>query len=110
MPVFNGGNFLLSGTANGSGTRGPTFDNRASESFGYLYYSAAGASALLSVQVAHDATAWMPFLTLTATTGTIGATAVVSAFYPYYTVQINALFSGAAGTASPVVHFTPGAI
>lgn len=107
MPVYNGGNFLLSGTANGSGTYGPAFDNRASDPNAYVYYSAAGASAIISLQVSHDRTAWMPLLTLTAITGAIGNTAILSAFYPYYAAQINALYSGAAGTANPIVHFTP---
>lgn len=110
MPVYNGGGFLISGTANGSGSYGNVIDNRAANSNAYLYYSAAGASALLTVQASHDRTAWMPVQVITAVTGAIGNTASLTVFYPYVTVQINALFSGAAGTANPIVHFTPGAV
>jgi hypothetical protein len=108
MPVYIGGGYVLNGTANGSGTRGDVLDTRATKNFAYVYYSAAGASAILTVQASHDRTAWMPVLQVTAVTGAIGNTAQVSAFYPYVTVQINALYSGAAGTANPILHYTPG--
>lgn len=108
MPLVSGYGFILSGTAGGSGARGEVLDTRAGDSFGYLYYSAAGASAILTVQASHDRTAWLPVTTVTAATGAVGGTALLSAFYPYLTVQINALYSGAAGTASVIMHYTPG--
>ena len=108
MPLVSGFGFLLSGTAGGSGARGEILDTRAGDSYGYLYYSAAGASAIFTLQASHDRTAWMPVATFTATTGAVGGTANLSAFYPYLAVQLNALYSGAAGTASVVVHYTPG--
>jgi hypothetical protein len=108
MPLVSGFGFLLSGTAGGSGQRGEVLDTRAGDSYGYLYYSAAGASGIVTVQASHDRTAWLPVTTITAVTGAVGGTALFSAFYPYLTVQINALYSGAAGTANLIVHYTPG--
>ena len=108
MPFVSGYAILLNGTAGGSGGRGEILDTRAGDSYGYLYYSAAGASAILTLQASHNQTAWMPVATFTATTGVAGGTALLSAFYPYLTVQINAIYSGAAGTASVLAHYTPG--
>lgn len=108
MPLVSGYGFMLSGTGRGSGQNGEVLDTRRGDSFGYLYYSAAGASAILTVQASHNQTAWFPVTTFTATTGVAGGTALFSAFYPYLTVTVNALYSGAAGTASVIVHYTPG--
>lgn len=108
MPLVSGFGFMLSGTGAGSGQIGEVLDTRRGDSFGYLYYSAAGASAILTVVASHNRTAWMPITTVTATTGVAGGTANFSAFYPYLAVQINALYSGAAGTAAIQVHYTPG--
>lgn len=108
MPLVSGFGFMLSGTGAGSGQIGEILDTRAGDSFGYLYYSAAGASAILTVEASHNQTAWLPVTTFTAVTGAAGGTALFSAFYPYLTVRINALYSGAAGTANPIVHYTPG--
>lgn len=108
--VFHGGDWLLRGTGNGSGSVGPAFDNRAGQDVGFLYYSAEGASAIATVMASHDATAWLPVLTVTAVTGAVGGTAQIAGFYPYLAAQINALYSGAAGTAMPIIHFTPGAV
>jgi hypothetical protein len=108
MPLVSGFGFMLSGTGGGSGAINEVLDTRAGDSFGYLYYSAAGASAILTVNASHNKTAWLPVTTFTAVTGAAGGTALFSAFYPYLTVQINALYSGAAGTADVIVHYTPG--
>jgi uncharacterized protein YfiM (DUF2279 family) len=108
MPLVSGFGFMLSGTGGGSGSNNEILDTRAGDSFGYLYYSAAGASAILTVNASHNQTAWLPVTTFTAVTGAAGGTALFSAFYPYLTVQINALYSGAAGTANVIVHYTPG--
>jgi hypothetical protein len=108
MPLVSGFGFMLSGTGGGSGAINEILDTRAGDSFGYLYYSAAGASAIMTVLASHNQTAWMPVTTFTAVTGAAGGTALFSAFYPYLTVQLNALYSGAAGTAAVQVHYTPG--
>lgn len=108
MPLVSGFSILLSGTAGGSGAIGEVADTRAGDSYGYLYYSAAGASAIMTLEASHNRTAWMPVATFTATTGVAGGTALLSAFYPYLTVRINAIYSGAAGTGTPLVHYTPG--
>jgi hypothetical protein len=108
MPLVSGFGFMLSGTGGGSGAIGEVLDTRKGDSFGYLYHSAAGASAILTVEASHNRTAWLPVTTFTATTGVAGGTALFSAFYPFLTVRINALYSGAAGTANILVHYTPG--
>lgn len=110
MPVYNAAATIMTGTGNGSGQVASAFDNRAGANFGYLYYSAAGASAILNVVASHDQTAWMIAQTVTATTGVAGGTASLTVFYPYIGIRPVALFSGAAGTANLIVHYTPGAI
>lgn len=107
MPVYQAGAHLLSGTGAGSGTVNGVYNNRAGGADGYVYYSAAGASAIITLVGSHDASAWLPVATVTAVTGTDGGSLAVSSFYPYLGAQINALYSGAAGTAAPIVHFTP---
>lgn len=105
--VYRGGDFLLSGTAT-SGAVPLPFDNRANANFGHLYYSAAGASAIVNIIASHDATAWGTVLTVTAVTGTPVSTAQVSAFYPYIAARASLIYSGAAGTGQPLVFWTPG--
>ena len=105
--VYQGGNILLSGTAVSAQIPNP-YDNQANSNFAYLYYSAAGASAIVDILASHNRTAWMPVLTVTAVTGGIGLTAQISAFYPYVAARTNLIYSGAAGTGQPFVYWSPG--
>lgn len=107
MGVTRGGDFLMSGTAT-SGIIQSVYDNRANSNLGYIYYSAAGASAIVDVLASHDTTAWMVVVSMTAITGAIGNTAQVAAFYPYVAARARLIYSGGAGTGQPLVHFTPG--
>lgn len=110
MPVYLPGAPLLSGTGLGSGSVNGIFDNRVANSVGYLYVSAAGASAIVTIVASHNRSAWLPVLTVTAVTGGLGQSAQISAFYPYLAAQINTLHSGAAGTANPLIYWTPGLV
>ena len=108
-PIHHGGGFLLTGSAT-SGTIPNVFDNRGQASYGFLYFSGIGASAIVDVLASYNGTAWMKVMTVTAVAGTVGISALVSAFYPYLGARVTNLYSGAAGTAAPVLHWTPGSI
>lgn len=103
MPVIsNPSTFLLSGQT-ASGYASPAIDTRAAYPATYIMYVAGGSSAVMTIQASHDATGWMPALTVSATTTT--ATAQISSYYPYVRAQINACYSAAGGTGSAYLYY-----
>lgn len=97
------GGFLLSAQGTGVSAFGSPIDLRAARNYGYLEYVSHANSAILILQVSHDLTGWMPFLTVTATTTT--GTAQLSAFLPYVR---GAYSTGWAATASATMFYSPG--
>ncbi len=97
------GDFLLSG-ANASAQSGAVMDCRNAANYAYVRTHVGANSALVCLQVAPDATAWMTALQFTATT--VGVTAQISAFYPY----VRAFVVTKWGDATAHLHYTPGTI
>lgn len=97
------GAYLLSGQGTGVSAFGAPQDLRTTRNFGYLEYASYSPSAVLILQASHDATGWMPALTVTATPTT--GSAQISAFYPYVR---GAYSTGWSVTASANMFYAPG--
>jgi len=103
--INNPANALVSAQQTGSGN-GSALDLRAALGQGYVYVATFAASAIYTVQVSHDATAWMTFSAgITATTTT--ATAQWSGYFPFMRAQINNLYSGGGNTGSGILFYHP---
>lgn len=98
--------YSLSGVTGKS--TGSAIDCRACRNYGYLVYSGAGASGIFNLEASHDLTAWMVDSTYTATTGVGWGSAQISKYYPYVRANLTTAYSGAAGSASPLIFYAPG--
>lgn len=104
--TWRGGYSLVSGSANA--TTGSAIDTRAASNFGFLVYSAAGASGIFNFEGSHDLTGWMIDSTITAATGVGYGTAQISKWYPYVRANLTTAYSGGGLTAAVNVFYGPG--
>lgn len=110
MPTRSPIPWLLSGVS--AQVAGNALDCRGCSNFGYLYYRCSGAngtgySGIFNLEGSHDGNEWMINSTYTATATQTG-TAQVAAYYPYMRVNVTKIYSGAGGTGSLYVHYSPG--
>lgn len=107
MPVLYNPNGYLSSAQSAEGTGRYVMDARHCKNFGYLFYQAAGHSAIFSLQASHDQTAWLTIATYTATATQTG-TAQIAGFYPYIRSTVTECYSAAGGTGTLDVFYAPG--
>ncbi len=95
--------FLLSGQGTGVPVTGSGIDCRAAKNYAYLMYHSNAPSAIIGIDVSHDGTGWMRFMTVTALPAT--GTAQISAYLPY----VRAMYvTGYSTTGSANVFYAPG--
>lgn len=105
MTIKDAPAYLVSGVS--AQTVGDVLDCRTCLNYAYLYYQAAGESAIFTLQASHDASAWLPVATYTAT-ATQSASAQLAAFYPYVRATVGKLYSGGGNTGVLSVYYAPG--
>lgn len=113
MPVLVGNySFLLSGQnqastgVGGVGTGNVVLDNRRSLNYAYVFAASTLASAVVGIDAAHDGTAWVRALTITAVNTT--AQIQVSAYYPYVRGVVVTAFGAAGATGTATVFWAGG--
>lgn len=95
--------FLLSGVGTGVAVTGTGRDMRNASNYAYLVYMTHAPSAILALDVSHDNTGWMNFMTVTGTPTT--GTAQISAYLPYVRARV---VTGYSTTGSAYVYYAPG--
>ncbi len=101
--INNPGGYLLQNAGTGVAVTGTGVDCRAAMNYAYAMYASYSPSAIMALDVSHDNTGWMIFMTVTATPTT--GTAQISAFLPYVRARV---VTGYSTTGSANFYYQPG--